>query len=113
MAGKNTDPRLRQVGGSHYKDCAIQPSDYIVANDLGWYEGNAVKYITRHKKKGGRESILKAIHYLELLLEREYPNESLPSSDADVLDRRLDAGMGGLGLVSPTSIRLRDLPEES
>ena len=65
----------RQVGGDHYKSCKIQPSEYIIANGLGWYEGNAVKYITRHKKKGGRESILKAIHYLEMLLESEYPNE--------------------------------------
>lgn len=67
-------PSERQVGGDHYKSCGIQPSDYIIANGLGWYEGNAVKYITRHKKKGGRESILKAIHYLEMLLEKDYPN---------------------------------------
>lgn len=65
----------RQVGGDHYKSCKIQPTEYILANELGWLEGNAVKYITRHKKKGGRESVLKAIHYLEMLLETEYPNE--------------------------------------
>lgn len=65
----------RQVNGTHYKNLAIQPSDYIVGNDLGWFEGNAVKYITRHRAKGGKQDILKAIHYLELLLEREYPNE--------------------------------------
>lgn len=63
----------KQVNGTHYKDLAIQPSDYIVGNDLGWYEGNAVKYITRHRAKGGKQDVLKAIHYLELLLEREYP----------------------------------------
>jgi hypothetical protein len=49
---------------------------------LGWHEGNAIKYITRHNIKGGREDIEKAIHYLELLLEEEYNNatKSLPAS---------------------------------
>jgi hypothetical protein len=64
--------REKQVGGSHYKDMAIQPSDYIYKNNLNWYEGNAVKYITRHRMKGGADDIRKAIHYLELLLEAEY-----------------------------------------
>ena len=38
----------KQIGGDHYKKMAIQPSHYIVKNKLGWYEGNIVKYITRH-----------------------------------------------------------------
>ena len=38
----------KQIGGDHYKIMAIQPSHYIVKNKLGWYEGNIVKYITRH-----------------------------------------------------------------
>ena len=62
----------KQVGGEHYKDLAIQPGEYIVKNKLGWYEANAVKYITRHKVKGQRVDIEKAIHYLEMLLESEY-----------------------------------------
>lgn len=68
--------REQQVGGSHYKDMAIQPSDYIVKNKLGWYEGNVVKYISRHAKKGGKEDILKVIHYAQLLLEEYEHNES-------------------------------------
>jgi exo-beta-1,3-glucanase (GH17 family) len=52
---------------------AIQPSDYIVKNKLGWYEGNIVKYITRHSVKGGRQDVEKVIHYAELLLENGYP----------------------------------------
>ena len=59
----------KQVGGNHYKSLPVQPSHYIRVNDLGWYEGNAVKYITRHKQKGERKDIEKAIHYLELILE--------------------------------------------
>jgi len=62
----------KQVSGSHYKDKGIQPIVYIHANNLGFCEGNVVKYITRHKSKAGKDDILKAIHYLELLLELEY-----------------------------------------
>lgn len=62
----------KQEGGQHYKDKAIQPVVYIHANNLGFCEGNVVKYITRHKEKNGAEDIRKVIHYCELLLELEY-----------------------------------------
>ena len=65
----------KQIGGDHYKRMAIQPSHYIVKNKLGWYEGNIVKYITRHSIKGGRQDIEKVIHYAELLLEDKYPDD--------------------------------------
>lgn len=64
----------RQVAGTHYKSLPIQPGEYIRKNGIGWYEGNAIKYITRHKQKGGRQDIEKAIHYLELVLE-EYEDD--------------------------------------
>ena len=62
----------KQVSGNHYKDKGIQPIVYIHANDLGFCEGNVVKYVTRHKEKNGAADIRKAIHYLELLLELQY-----------------------------------------
>lgn len=65
--------RDKQVGGDHYKGMAIQPGEYITQNNLNWYEGNVIKYVTRHRQKGGAEDIKKAIHYLQLLLEQEYP----------------------------------------
>ena len=34
----------QQIGGSHYKDCAIQPIDFIMANNFGFCEGNIIKY---------------------------------------------------------------------
>ena len=61
-----------QVGGSHYKDLAIQPIEYIHANKLGFSEGNVVKYITRHRQKHGADDVRKVIHYCQLLLELEY-----------------------------------------
>ena len=58
-----------QVGGSHYKDKSIQPWDYIIANDLGYLEGNVVKYVSRWKNKNGIEDLKKAQHYLAKLIE--------------------------------------------
>jgi hypothetical protein len=72
-------PLLKQHGGTHYKSCAIQPIEYIFANNLGYCEGNVVKYVSRHKLKGGSEDIKKAIHYLELLLEQEYGCHQSPN----------------------------------
>jgi hypothetical protein len=66
----------RQEFGNHYKDKGIQPIVYIYANDLGFCEGNVVKYVTRHKSKNGAADIRKAIHYLELLLELEYKDDT-------------------------------------
>lgn len=61
----------RQVGGAHYKDKAIQPWDYITSNGLGYLEGNVIKYVSRHKLKGGVEDLRKARHYLDKLIEVE------------------------------------------
>lgn len=66
----------KQVSGNHYKDCGIQPIEYIHANGLSYLEGNVIKYTTRHSKKNGKHDILKAIHYLELILEMEYKGET-------------------------------------
>jgi len=64
-----------QEGGGHYRILKIQPIEYILANGLGYIEGNVVKYITRHRLKNGAEDIRKIIHYCELLLELEYKEE--------------------------------------
>lgn len=67
----------KQVGGNHYKDMPFQPIEYIMANDLGFCEGNIVKYITRYRAKGGIADLRKVIHYAELLIENlENKNES-------------------------------------
>jgi hypothetical protein len=60
-----------QEGGSHYKDRAIQPIEYIHANNLPFIEGSVVKYITRWRDKGGVEDLKKIKHYIDLLIELE------------------------------------------
>ena len=58
-----------QVGGNHYRNLEIQPIEYILRNNLGFVEGNVIKYITRWQQKGGVEDLQKTRHYLELLIE--------------------------------------------
>jgi len=67
-----SNPTEKQVNGSHYKQMAIQPSEFIVRNNIGWYEGNAIKYLCRHSKKGGKVDLEKAIHYIELAIQEYY-----------------------------------------
>ena len=59
----------QQVGGAHYAVKAIQPWDFIIANNLGYLEGNIIKYVSRWKDKGGVEDLKKAQHYLQKLIE--------------------------------------------
>jgi hypothetical protein len=58
-----------QVGGAHYTDMKIQPIEYILANRIGFGEGNVIKYVSRWEAKGGIEDLRKARHHLDLLIE--------------------------------------------
>lgn len=65
------DALKNQVGGKHYKEMAIQPVEYIHANNLGYFEGNILKYISRWRNKNGIADLQKAKHYCELLIDLE------------------------------------------
>jgi hypothetical protein len=60
-----------QVGGSHYKNMAIQPVEFIHANGIGYIEGCVIKYICRYENKNGIEDLKKIKHYVDLLIELE------------------------------------------
>lgn len=60
-----------QIGGTHYKKFAIEPIEFIHRNGIGFCEGNAIKYLVRWREKGGKQDLLKAKHYIDLLLEME------------------------------------------
>lgn len=66
----------KQVGGTHYKNMKIQPIEFIHANGLDFLQGNVVKYVARFRDKNGKEDLLKAKHYLDLLIELEYESKS-------------------------------------
>jgi hypothetical protein len=68
---------FKQIGGSHYKKYKIQPSLFINKNKILFAEGNAIKYICRHQDKGKKQDLLKAIHYIEMIIERDYESTSI------------------------------------
>lgn len=70
-----TNPFDQQVGGDHYKSMKIQPVEFILANELGFCEGNVIKYICRYKQKGGVQDLKKVVHYAELLIKQIEDNE--------------------------------------
>jgi hypothetical protein len=61
--------KTKQIGGDHY-DLPIPPINFILANDLGFVEGNIIKYVTRYKRKNGMQDLLKAKHYLDILINQ-------------------------------------------
>jgi len=74
---KQTDavnPYDIQIGGSHYKKMKIQPSEFINKNNLPFAEGNAIKYLCRHKQKGQKQDLEKAKHFIDMIIERDYKN---------------------------------------
>jgi|SRR6478736_8933079 len=65
-----------QVGGNHYKSFKLQPAEFIHMNNIGFLEGNVIKYVCRHAAKNGKADLEKARHYIDLLLELEYNNKN-------------------------------------
>lgn len=53
---------------NHYTKGSIEPIEFIKANNLGFLEGNIIKYITRYKYKNGIEDLKKAEFYLKQLI---------------------------------------------
>lgn len=62
----------KEVGGTHYEQMAIQPIEYIHANKLDFLEGSVIKYVSRHRRKNGKQDLEKAIDCLKLIIKYEY-----------------------------------------
>lgn len=100
----------KQVGGGHYKDCAIQPMEYSMANHLDACQHTIIKYVTRFRQKGGIEDLHKAKHTLDMLIEFEEKGQSIPTEmelnfgDIVSLDEStgLDEGLYGVGQMALT-----------
>jgi len=103
MIGSKMTANSKQHGGNHYKKYGeLQPWDVVVQWELGYLEGTALKYIARWKDKNGVEDILKAIHFLEKLVEVERTKQEavdlpqamnvwagkLPDWELDAMDNR-------------------------
>lgn len=69
----------KQIGGEHYKKYkGIEPWDVVIAWNLGYLDGTALKYIARWRDKNGIEDLKKAIHFLEKLIEVEGMKPKIP-----------------------------------
>ena len=62
----------KQIGGSHYKNFKIQPSEFVIENELLYPEGCVIKYIIRHRMKNGKDDLLKAKHFIDMIITRDY-----------------------------------------
>lgn len=71
-----SNPLDLQEGGKHYKEYPIQPVEYCMRNDLDMCQANVVKYVTRFRDKGGRDDLLKAKHFIDLLIHFEYGEDN-------------------------------------
>ena len=72
-----SDIYKKQVGGNHYRNMVIQPSEFINKNNLPFAEGNAIKYLCRLKQKNQKEDLLKAKHYIDMAIDRDYPEKPI------------------------------------
>ena len=70
------NPLSEQFGGDHYRKMKIQPIEFVLANDLGYCEGNIIKYVCRFRDKNGIDDLHKARHYIDFLISRELENET-------------------------------------
>lgn len=59
----------QQIGGEHYKKLLYQPIVFIRRLRLSFSQGCIVKYVSRYKRKNGKEDLIKAIHYCRLAQE--------------------------------------------
>ena len=71
-----SDTYKKQIGGSHYTSMKIQPSEFINKNNILFAEGNAIKYLCRHRQKGQKQDLLKAKHYIDMAIERDYADDA-------------------------------------
>lgn len=61
-----------QEGGTHYKDMAIEPAEFCQRNRFNFCESDAIKYLSRHRFKGGSGDVKKALHCCRMILDMDY-----------------------------------------
>jgi hypothetical protein len=72
-----------QVGGDHYKDMPIGPTEFCQINKINACESSIIQYMCRHHRKGGVQDLRKARHLIDMIIELEYPEEK-PDPEKDI-----------------------------
>ena len=71
-----------QVGGSHYKDMAIQPAEYCEYNNIPALEAAVIKYISRHQNKNGIQDLEKAKDLINMIIDMRYGSVGIANLEA-------------------------------
>ena len=77
---------MSKISPNHYQQGSIEVWDFIVDQDLGYLEGNIVKYISRAGKKAGErklDDLLKAQAYIHKLVITELNNATTSTRPDD------------------------------
>ena len=100
-----------QIGGTHYSRYKIQLTEFLIANEIEHGEASVFKYMLRHKDKDGIEDILKAIHYIAMIVEKVYPDEKeiqeglyLVLKEKGVEPIKQSSPAGGVGQERPMQV---------
>lgn len=63
-----TSNNTNQVGGNHYQ-FEIEPVHLMVKYNLNWFQGEILKYVSRHTNKNGKQDLEKAIHICDMAID--------------------------------------------
>ncbi len=86
--GPRPSVQSRQVGGTHYTNNKnMQPWDIWEAFDLDPWEANAIKYLLRHRLKGGVQDLEKAKHYIDAIIQYNYDAGGRPKNGDPRVER--------------------------
>lgn len=77
-----------QIDGSHYKDMAIQPMEFSMANNMDACQHTIIKYVARFRSKGGVVDLEKAKHVIDMLIEFESKKPAAMPGAAPVPKRK-------------------------
>ena len=73
-----------QIGGNHYTSMTIQPAEFILANEIGKYEGDVIQYVTRWRSKGGIEDLKKAQQSIQIIID--YHQATVPDAHTKAIE---------------------------
>lgn len=71
-----TTNNTKQVSGTHY-NMSIEPVHIMAALNLNWFQGEILKYVSRHHRKNGVTDLNKAIHVCDMAKDLEITNNPI------------------------------------
>ena len=88
------NPLKEQVGGDHYRSMPIQVVEFCHKNSIPFMEGAVIKYMCRWRDKGGKTDLLKAKHFIDLIIQMEYDTIQTPTSSSGLSAEEASSSVG-------------------